>query len=138
MLKAFVRLALGALALLLITAVAAVWAMGPRHFPGSVRCRQADQPRLQYFSKPGMVSLFVNDCLLTSGRNAEIRAWYNAAPFAPIAGLEGFPRWSTGRLSFTIYQSLSLEPARLHLASGETGGGLNTAIVTQTSYSFSW
>lgn len=140
MLKAFGRLAFWVLMLLLVAAVVAVWAMAPRHFPGSVACRDSAQPRAVFLPQPGSFSLIVNDCLLSSGRAQEIRAWYNTTPFAPVAGLSEFPRWSVGRLSFTISRSLNLEPAQLHLTgpAGDTAGRLITAIVAQASYTFSW
>ncbi len=140
MLKAFGRLAFWGLILLLIAAVVAAWGMAPRHFPGSVACRDSDQPRAGFHSGPGSLSLTLNDCLLSSGRAPEIRTWYNTAQFAPVAGLSDFPRWSVGRLSFTIARTINLEPAQLHLTDPavDTAGRFLTAIIAQTNYSFAW
>jgi hypothetical protein len=140
MIKAFARLTLWLTLGFIIGLVVLVWLLLPRHIPEAVTCPRGTDPRVAFQQEPRALSLILSDCLVSSGSTLEIRTWYDTQPFSPAADFPSFPRWTAGRLSFTIQREVTLEPAGLHPELGIPQGDVHmrTAILVQTRYTFAW
>ncbi len=140
MIKAFARLILWLTLGFIIGMIVLIWLLLPRHIPDAVTCPRTTDPRISFQQEPRGLSLILNDCLVGSGSNSEIRAWYDTEPFSPAAQFASFPRWTAGRLSFTIRREVTLQPAGLHPELGIPPGDVHmrTAILVQTTYTFAW
>jgi hypothetical protein len=140
MMKAFARLVVWVLVFLAAAGALGAWALLPRHFPEAVTCPVASEPRVAVGKGEGTLTLIFSDCLLSPNGSAEIRAWYDSHPLAPIAEVRGYPQWNTGIWTFTVRQMIDLPPAAAYQGSAADQGAapFRTAILAQTSYTLSW
>jgi hypothetical protein len=140
MMKAFARLVIWVVVLLVIAGALGAWALLPRHFPEAATCPVASEPRVAVRKGEGTLTLIFNDCLLSARGSAEIRAWYDSQPLAPIAEVRGYPMWNTGLWSFAVQQRVDLPPAAAYQGSAATQGAssFRTAILAETSYTLYW
>jgi hypothetical protein len=138
--RAFARLVIWVLLLLIAAGALGAWALLPRHFPEAVACPVVSEPRVAVRKGEGTLTLIFSDCLLSLSGSAEIRAWYDSHPLAPIAEVRGYPVWDTGLWTFAVRQMVDLPPASAYQRSAPSEGAapFRTAILAQTSYTLSW